>query len=403
MTSSTDVRFTTQIMPLRQSDITFNLSAAPLHPYDSPTLAIRPSETKDALDQASHYLNETTQPVAFPTETVYGLGADARKTESVRNIYAAKKRPADNPLIVHIGSLTQLRHLLRTSPSQNDKDLIPAIYHPLIEKFWPGALTIVLPIPEPSPISALVTAGQSTFAVRLPSHPLALALLLHSGCPLAAPSANASTRPSPTLASHVHTDLGSRIPLILDGGASNVGVESTVVNGLVNPPIVLRPGGVSVEEIRAVGGVWEGVVVHRPGRKDAEGVPQAPGMKYRHYSPSARVVLFENVPVTRIVRILKDTHAKENVRDKKVGVMRTRTWSPEGAETALKELGASEVLDRSLGMDGQDISRGLFAVLRELDGEGCDMIFVEGVGEEDQGLAIMNRLRKAASETVVQA
>ncbi|ODQ56594.1 SUA5/yciO/yrdC family protein [Saitoella complicata NRRL Y-17804] len=402
MTSSADVKFTTQIMPLRQSDITFNLSAAPLHPYDSPTLTIRPSETKDALDQASHYLNETTQPVAFPTETVYGLGADARKTESVRSIYAAKKRPADNPLIVHIGSLTQLRHLLRTSPTQNDKDLIPAIYHPLINKFWPGALTIVLPLPKPSPISTLVTAGQSTFAVRLPSHPLALALLLHSDCPLAAPSANASTRPSPTLASHVHTDLGSRIPFILDGGASNVGVESTVVNGLVSPPVVLRPGGVSVEEIKTVGGVWGDVVVHRPGRKDLEGVPQAPGMKYRHYSPSARVVLFENVPVTDIVRIL-DTPAKENVKNKKVGVMRTRTWSAPGAETALRELGASEVLDRSLGTDGEDISRGLFAVLRELDGEGCDMIFVEGVGEEDEGLAIMNRLRKAASETVVQA
>ncbi|TVY90034.1 Threonylcarbamoyl-AMP synthase [Lachnellula willkommii] len=250
----------------------------------------------DPLLQAAHHLKTSNIPVGFPTETVYGLGADATRSDAVKGIYKAKGRPSDNPLIIHICDLTMLRNYLvsaNTKLSASDPDPIPEIYKPLIKEFWPGPLTILLPNPTPSKLAPEVTAGLSTFGARMPSSPLALSLIALAGVPLAAPSANASTKPSPTTAAHVLHDLTGRIELILNGGPCQVGVESTVVDGLCSPPVVLRPGGVSIERIRQCAG-WEDTA---KGYKDQSEIganaPRAPGMKYKHYSPKAKVVLYE--------------------------------------------------------------------------------------------------------------
>ncbi|KAL9101149.1 MAG: hypothetical protein Q9187_009274, partial [Circinaria calcarea] len=323
----------------------------------------------------------------------------------------AKQRPADNPLIVHICSLTQLQHLLQPyakstlttskSPDRNDADPIPAIYHPLIRRFWPGPLTILLSNPPDTVLAPEVTAGLPTFGVRMPSSPLALALIKIADTPLAAPSANASSKPSPTTAEHVLHDLNGRIEIILDAGSCEVGVESTVVDGLSNPPLVLRPGGISLDQIRECRG-WANVV---KGYKDgAEGgnAPRAPGMKYKHYSPRAKVILVEpGIGSGRLDISIVSDYIAHGV--KSIGILRTRRWkadqlrttSVDGGDGKLKEL---EILDISLGNTTTNIARNLFSGLRELDQKGVDVIFVEGIddSEGDAAAAVMNRLRKAA-------
>lgn len=414
----------TEVFKVSPSHISFTHSPKPLHPYDSPVLHIQDPAASEILQTAANLLRDA-KCVAFPTETVYGLGADACNTSGVKSIFSAKQRPLDNPLIVHVSSLRQLRALLlplagsassssSSSPSSSPSDasstdgdlnsyregVIPEIYSPLISKFWPGPLTILLPLPKNSRLSPSVTAGQPTFAARLPEHPIALALCSLSGLPLAAPSANASGNPSPTTAAHVYTDLQNRIPFIIDGGPSNVGLESTVVDGLRNPPVILRPGGVSVEQIRACGGVWKDVIVRNPDVEDHDAAPQAPGMKYKHYSPRAGVVLYEHgakPPARSSIRVAGNG---------KIGFLRTRTW-PAGFGASLvddADMGAGDmrlvVYECSLGTEGSDISRGLFAGLRELDDLDVEVIYVEGIEEKDEGLAVMNRLRKAASVVV---
>ncbi|KAK4116504.1 translation factor [Canariomyces notabilis] len=412
------------------------------------------------LREAAHLLRTTSTPVAFPTETVYGLGADATRSDAVRGIYAAKGRPSDNPLIVHISDLSMLRRLLQPiqtqseseseSKAQADSDPIPVIYHPLITRFWPGPLTILLPLPSnptsstppsPSPSSAPVpapvlapevSAGQPTFGARLPASPLARTLISLVGNPLAAPSANASTRPSPTCAQHVADDLAGRIELVLDGGVCDVGVESTVVDGLCDPPVVLRPGGVGVEELRSCPG-WEHVRRGYGGGGESEGGgekgPRAPGMKYKHYSPRARVVLFEVGGGGAAGWLDQETVEGILGAVKTVGVIRTGKWPfAGGLRTARVEqvgpgkvvngeedigfvvresslLGTdgnptgARVLDVDLGGDIKGVAHGLFAALRELDRLGADVILVEGVSDgDDIAAAVMNRLRKAASD-----
>ncbi|KAL5614402.1 hypothetical protein BROUX41_004508 [Berkeleyomyces rouxiae] len=392
------------------------------------------------LEAAAVYLGANDTPVAFPTETVYGLGADATRSPAVRGIYAAKGRPSDNPLISHVADLSMLRDLLdpsgswRVHASSNTPspaaDPIPAIYHPLIERFWPGPLTILLPNARDSRLAPEVTAGLTTWGVRMPQMPLALSLIKLAGVPLAAPSANASTKPSPTTARHVLDDLAGRIELIIDGGSCSVGVESTVVDGLSSPPAILRPGGVSIDEIRVCPG-WENVVV---GYKDQSEVgkatPRAPGMKYKHYSPKARVVLYE-----ASVEGGEDGIAKSDLEailghsgdSPKVGVIRTQRWSQAGGirtgelcvapklqgyededESFLilqgsllgaegKERGTA--FDIDLSKDIRGIAQGLFSALRALDRRGADVVFVDGVADDlDIAGAVMNRLRKAASE-----
>lgn len=279
------------------------------------------------LLQAVEQLQTSNVPVAFPTETVYGLGADATRDNAVVGIFEAKRRPSDNPLIIHISSLTQLRQLLASPPGlgtapslEAGQDPIPAIYYPLISRFWPGPLSILLPLPEPSPLAAAVTGSLPTFAVRMPSSRLALALIHLAGVPIAAPSANASTRPSTTTAAHVLHDLAGRIKFIVDGGPCCVGVESTVVDGLVNPPVILRPGGLSIEMLRQCSG-WEKVEL---GYKDGveTSAPRAPGMKYKHYSPTARVILVHG-------QLSFELLMKYQGGDGKVGIATTVTWTDE--------------------------------------------------------------------------
>lgn len=423
------------------------------------------------LRHAAAELQKGTHPVAFPTETVYGLGADATRSSAVRGIYAAKQRPADNPLIVHFSSLDQLRALLRSPDDSSSTDPIPAIYHELIQRFWPGPLTMIMPLPSPSPLAPEVTAQLSTFGARMPRSLIALLLIHLADRPIAAPSANASTKPSPTAAEHVAYDLDGRITTILDGGPCDVGVESTVVDGISgDTPVILRPGGVSIDELRACPG-WERVEVAYKDKAEMDSVskagaeadgkparvaPRAPGMKYRHYSPRARVVLFEagaGVPGPDAVQ--------EGQR--KVGLIRTKRW-PRGCgfdvqpttpatsngvtedkqetqenhvpQTTLangttphthrgfsnlldtftarpvpvphllsplaSEPQDQELLEVNLGSDTRSIARGLFSALRELDRKDVDVILVEGIDERegDVAAAVMNRLRKAAEVEV---
>lgn len=394
------------------------------------------------LEQAAEELRSTDTPVAFPTETVYGLGADATRSSAVKAIFAAKGRPADNPLIVHFHSLSQLRRLLSGHNGdsrgflETGQDPIPEIYRPLIERFWPGPLTIILPAPANSILAPEVTAGLSTFGARMPRSILALALMRLCGRPLAAPSANASTRPSPTAAEHVFDDLQGRIRTVIDGGPCEVGVESTVVDGLSHPPSILRPGGITVEQLKLCPG-WENVTIGYKDKQEGDtSKPRAPGMKYRHYSPKADVVLFEAGA--------QCPDEKEIAAKKSVGIIRTRTWKramdlktveprdidPNGtaALTAVHSLDGSrnqmsnllrsviqhhiphaqqytlvtkgpEVWDIDLGMHTEDIARGLFSALRELDKKGVEVIYVEGLDDtigDDIEAAVMNRLRKAA-------
>ena len=276
--------FRTRVLPVAATDFG--------HFEDRETLEkwILPPNGLESLQEAAEHLKRSEIPVGFPTETVYGLGADATRSGAVKGIYKAKGRPSDNPLIVHICDLTMLRSLLSTSmqDASSPADLIPEIYKPLIKKFWPGPLTILLPNPTTSRLAPEVTAGLSSFGARMPESPLALSLIRLAGVPLAAPSANASTKPSPTTAQHVLHDLDGKIEIILDGGSCKVGVESTVVDGLCDPPVVLRPGGVSIDRIRECPG-WENVL---KGYKDVSEIgshaPRAPGMKYKHYSPKSQ-------------------------------------------------------------------------------------------------------------------
>lgn len=415
----------TEVLKVSSSNISFTHSSKPLHPYDSPTLHIEDSATAEVLQAAADLLRNA-KCVAFPTETVYGLGADACNTDGVKSIFSAKQRPLDNPLIVHVSSLRQLRELLSPSispvsaassfsSSVSDggnsngsrnacrEGVIPEIYNPLITKFWPGPLTILLPLPANSRLSPSVTAGQPTFAARLPEHPIALALCSLSGLPLAAPSANASGNPSPTTAAHVYTDLQNRIPFIIDGGSSNVGLESTVVDGLRNPPVILRPGGISVEQIRACGGIWRDVIVRNSDVEDHDVAPQAPGMKYKHYSPRAGVVLYEHGAKPPAHNNIRPAGVAGNGWTGKIGFLRTRTWPVGVGTSTIDDMGMGArwtIYERSLGTEGSDISRALFAGLRELDDLHVDVIYVEGIEEKDEGLAVMNRLRKAASVVV---
>ncbi|KAK5168963.1 uncharacterized protein LTR77_006272 [Saxophila tyrrhenica] len=391
---------------------------------------------------AASQLKHSDIPVAFPTETVYGLGADATRSAAVRGIYKAKQRPVDNPLIVHFSSLQQLRDLLRSeggtqrngiSSTTSDADSIPRIYHPLISRFWPGPLTIILPNPPNSPLAPEVTAGLSTFGARMPRHVLALALIQKAGVPVAAPSANASTKPSPTAAEHVAHDLDGRIETIIDGGPCDVGVESTVVDGLSDPPLILRPGGISIEQLRSCAG-WENVQIGYKNSAEGGSQPKAPGMKYRHYSPKATVVLYEAGKAPPTLEALETYVASS----RRIGVITTKSWvvdestgsmradrghsteNPNGVHTeedtpgfrgmlkalhstptpraAMKshslQLGGSplQLLEISLGPSTAKIARGIFAALRELDREDVDAIFVEGIDENE----VMNRLRKAA-------
>jgi L-threonylcarbamoyladenylate synthase len=443
---STVAKMETNILlvdPQKLGNIMFKQSSGDL--IDEWDIEYANGKEYESLKRAAQELVNTDVPVGFPTETVYGLGADATRGSAVKAIFAAKGRPADNPLIVHIHSLPQLRALLSgkldnlNGQTEKESDPIPVIYKPLIERFWPGPLTLILPTPPNSVLAPEVTAGLSTFGARMPRSILALSLLRLCGRPLAAPSANASTRPSPTAAEHVFDDLQGRIHTIIDGGPCEVGVESTVVDGLSSPPAILRPGGITVDQLRQCPG-WENVTVgYKDKQEGSTAKPRAPGMKYRHYSPKAPVILFEAGA---------GKPSQEEVKAKKtIGLIRTKSWEPalglasetsepaqsNGQSDTTSQATASipnespsrlsnllrsviqhqvphaqrhnassedlEIWDIDLGAETEGVARGLFSALRELDKKNVEVIFVEGIDDktdDDIAAAVMNRLRKAA-------
>jgi L-threonylcarbamoyladenylate synthase len=302
--------------------------------------------------------------VAFPTETVYGLGADATNEEAVAKIFWAKGRPQDNPLIVHIANLQQL-HGVVAETSQMARQLM--------ERFWPGPLTLILPAKET--LAKNVTAGLDTVGVRMPAHPVALALIRAAKCPLAAPSANRSGRPSPTEAKHVQIDLNGKIPAILDAGPTGVGVESTVVDARGPQPVILRPGGISREAIAECVGVPVLLA------QQSQATPLAPGMKYRHYAPDAKLVLL----------------APEEIAARLKGPLQGRIGVLTTEENENNYPQADTVIACGRRSDLSTVAAGLFAALRRFDEAGVDLIYAETFPEEGIGLAIMNRLRKAAA------
>lgn len=313
--------------------------------------------------------------VAFPTETVYGLGANALDAQAVAAIFAAKGRPQDNPLIAHVTGIQQAREY----GQWNDLAQI------LAQAFWPGPLTLI--VGRLQKVPAVVSAGLSTLALRAPSHPVAQALIAGCGCPVAAPSANASGRPSPTTAQHVLEDMQGRIPLILDGGPCAFGLESTVVDLTGPHPLVLRPGAVTPEMIAMVAGECQVAdSVLRP-LKEGEAAP-SPGMRHRHYAPKAQLTLVEGSPAEvqqALANLAKD---------------KERTWVL-ALEGQAPELPASSV--RSLGRDVAEAAHNLFYLLRQADQEGIQRIYAPTFPNDGLGLALMNRLARAAGFRLLDA
>ncbi|HHY92890.1 MAG TPA: threonylcarbamoyl-AMP synthase [Firmicutes bacterium] len=344
-------------------------------------LTIRREEDLPSLEEAGELIRRG-ELVAFPTETVYGLGGNALDPEAAAKIYAAKGRPSDNPLIVHVAHPEEIEPLVRA---------VPAVAEKLMEHFWPGPLTLVFPArPE---VPRRTTGGLDTVAIRLPSHPVALAFITAARRPIAGPSANLSGRPSPTTAGHVIADLAGRIAMIIDGGHTGVGVESTVLDVTVDPPQILRPGGVTLEELRAV---VPDVTVDPTTVQDTPpnvGRVRAPGMKYKHYAPKAEVIVFEGPPerIERRISALYDEYAAQG---KKVAIMAT-------AETA-GSYGRRRTAVVGARADLGSIAVNLFDFLRRFDAEGVEVILAEGVEMVGLGLAVMNRLRKAAGYHIIK-
>jgi L-threonylcarbamoyladenylate synthase len=432
-------------------------------------------------------------PIAFPSETVYGLGHTATSTPAVRSIFATKGRPSDNPLIVHASSIAHLERLINGP--------LPEVYAPLVQRYWPGPMTILLPVPKDSMFSPSVHPGQRTIGFRIPSSKFARFFIAACDLPIAGPSANSSGKPSPTMARHVFDDLHGKINFILDGGTCDVGVESTVVDGLHAPPLILRPGGVSLAQLRALGGKWAKTalgykrhpsssavssaastpktVENTSGNKDlgtgglkrkrvqdehdddeqhvvdVSGAPRAPGMKYRHYAPKGRLVLFSRSAVKNgCVREKLDelvaastTLSSTEPKHLKVGII-TRRWgslaglskataprsqsssttdSPDQQVITATKLVRSEgddwlqvavtLYEADLGSAVAKLAHELFYVLRKFDDLDCDYIFAEAVDPaEEEGLnevgdqerdksaavvdAVVDRIGKASSEFV---
>lgn len=313
--------------------------------------------------------------VAFPTETVYGLGAVCTKETALLNIFAVKGRPADNPLILHIYHLDQLGQIVNSiSPAARK----------LIKRYWPGPLTLIFPKrPE---VSSVVTAGLDTVAVRMPSDPVARELLRLTNIPVAAPSANLSGKPSPTLGEHVINDLAGKIEVIIDSGPCPAGVESTVLSLSGAAPVILRPGVITREEMEKVLG--EPILLAKPGDNDR---PQAPGMKYRHYAPEAPVTLYEGEP-EKIVREINQRLA-EMQSVKKVVIL--------GTTENIGRYRNKWVLDMGPSERPEIIAGRIYQLLRFCDRLQADQIFIEGIADRGVGTAVLNRLRKAAGGNII--
>lgn len=317
--------------------------------------------------------------VAFPTETVYGLGGDALNKASSRKIYAAKGRPSDNPLIVHIAETEKLERIAEEIPETAKK---------LAESFWPGPLTMILKKTDAVPLET--TGGLMTVAVRMPNHPVALALIKAAGGYVAAPSANTSGKPSPTLARFVKEDMDGRIEMILDGGEGRIGLESTIVDLTGKEPMILRPGYITKEMLEQVLGIpvaTDQTIM----RADCKEPPKAPGMKYRHYAPKGDLTIITGKEEKVVARINELTKTMQE-QGEKVGVICTN-------ETALK-YHADSVKSAGNRQEGETVARALYRILREFDDEEVSVIYSEAFEENGIGQAIMNRLLKAAGHHI---
>ncbi len=310
--------------------------------------------------------------VAFPTETVYGLGADAMNPEAAEKIYAAKGRPSDNPLIVHIAKEEELGKLT---------DAVPDAARKLMQHFWPGPLTMIFRKREDVPYKT--TGGLDTVAVRMPDHPVALALICESGCPIAAPSANLSGRPSPTEWEHVYQDLNGAVDMIVKGGPCRVGIESTVLDMTGEVPMVLRPGILTPEQISKVTGgkviLDPALLVHRPRDVSGEGAPppKAPGMKYKHYAPKAEMMILQGES-DRIKEKMKHIAQEMEMQGKKVGII---------------------LFEEN---DFEQAAHDFFSKLREMDGAQVDLILAGALSDENSiGFAVMNRMWKSAGYHII--
>lgn len=317
--------------------------------------------------------------VAFPTETVYGLGGDGLDAGSARKIYAAKGRPSDNPLIIHIANMESLNRIVAEVPKKAAA---------LAGRFWPGPLTMIFNKSREVPYET--TGGLESVAVRMPSHPVALGVIEHGGGYIAAPSANTSGRPSPTMASHVTEDLYGKIDMILDGGEVGIGLESTIVDFTEEIPVILRPGYISqqmIEEIIGEVRMDRGLLI-----TDKNIRPKAPGMKYRHYAPKAALTIVEG-SMEDVIKTINEQAALLRGQGKRVGVIGTDETADCYQADVVKSIGTR--------CEEETIARHLFAVLREFDEEQVEAIFSESFETPRMGQAIMNRLLKASGHHLI--
>lgn len=318
--------------------------------------------------------------VAFPTETVYGLGADGLNAEAVKNIYKAKGRPSDNPLILHISAIEELKLLVKEIPNNAQK---------LMKAFWPGPLTLIFKKADIVPYAT--SGGLDTVAIRFPENKVANLLIKTASMPIAAPSANTSGRPSPTRASHVEYDLKGKIDMIIDGGSCEFGLESTIVDVSGDVPCLLRPGSITMGMLREVLGevtVDKAVVT----KLSAGELPKAPGMKYTHYSPSADVVIVRG-SVEDTAKKINQLAEKSKAEGFKTGVIAT-----EETKDKYKDF---EVLVIGSRKHPETIAANLFKMLRKCDYHSIEKVYAEGFEETELGLAIMNRLKKAAGYSII--
>ncbi len=322
--------------------------------------------------------------VAFPTETVYGLGGDAEDKEASKKIYQAKGRPSDNPLIVHIAKFSQLEHISRD---------LPQTARLLADAFWPGPLTMVVNKNRVIPYET--TGGLDTVAVRMPSNPIALALIEESGCMIAAPSANTSGRPSPTKADHVYEDLNGKIDAILDGGEVDIGLESTIVDLTEDVVTVLRPGFINMDMLREVVGevrMDPGIVYNDKGTTEGAR-PKAPGMRYKHYAPKGDLTIVSG-DEEKVIACINSMAEDAITEGKKVGVIAT-------SETAVR-YSTGQVLIIGERAEERTIAHNLYNILRQFDELEVDVIYSESFSTPNMGQAIMNRLLKAAGQKTLE-
>lgn len=335
---------------------------------------------QEVIDRAASIIRQGGL-VAFPTETVYGLGADGLQEEAARKIYEAKGRPSDNPLILHIASIESLQELAID---------IPDSAYALAKEFWPGPLTMILKKSEKVPYGT--TGGLNTVAIRMPKDEIALNLIRTSGCYIAAPSANTSGRPSPTMAKHVLEDMDGKIEMILDGGQVGIGIESTIVDLTSEKPMILRPGYITeamLESVLGPVGIDSAILAKN---QDKNFKPKAPGMKYKHYAPKGDLTIFKG-DIDQVVSHINKMASKKLSEGETVGIIATEETKERYTKGVVKTIGSRK--------DEESIAHGLYAVLREFDELQVSTIYGESFKEDGFGQAIMNRLLKAAGYQII--